>query len=144
MKQQSKKIAKRSAETSPPDLRRIPMDEWGRDHWSTLAYIETRCVDYKGRIDIRNMRCNGVRHPGLAHLAVTFDQFEHPSILHGGKTEPEHDDWDCLYDMEAVGLLVDNGTGINALVALTETGWAMAHRLRRYRAEGGNYQDFVA
>jgi hypothetical protein len=26
----------------------VPIELWGKDHWTTLAYIETRCVDYDG------------------------------------------------------------------------------------------------
>lgn len=42
------------------------MAAWGRDHWSTLAFIETLCVDHHGGLSDkhrRNMRCNPERHP---------------------------------------------------------------------------------
>lgn len=141
----NKALVKKTAESSPPDLRRINVSEFGKDHWSTLTYLETRCVDHKGRIDIRNMRCNSERHPGQAHIPIEREngKFKYPTALRDGKFEPEHDDWDCIDDLEAAGFLKTFGTGIHPEVGLTDEGWAVAGRLRRHRGAGGQFADFV-
>jgi len=44
---------------------KVEIDKFGKSHWGLLLYIETRCVDYKGKLDFSQMRINGERHPGL-------------------------------------------------------------------------------
>ena len=39
----------------------ITVDEFGKDHWSLFAYIETRCVDHKGVLDLAHMRTKNSR-----------------------------------------------------------------------------------
>ena len=80
---------------------------WGKDHWSTFAYAETRCVDFGGVLQNERMRTHARRHPlflsrrGLgAHAAG--DQY--PTRLKEEEL-PHHDDWDCLHDLETQGLL---------------------------------------
>ena len=36
---------------------------FGKDHWSTFAYVETCCVDNMGRLDIRRLRINEAKRP---------------------------------------------------------------------------------
>lgn len=43
----------------------IPVALWGKDHWSTFAYIETRIVDHGGMLLHDHMRCDANRHPIL-------------------------------------------------------------------------------
>lgn len=85
---------------------------FGRDHWSTLAYIETRTVDNKGLINHDGMRCDPQRHPimmqakGRALLAgLRASGAGYPTILAGGDALHDHDDYDCLDDLIAAGLL---------------------------------------
>ena len=42
---------------------RVPVEQWGRDHYSTLLYVEACAVDAKGRLEHDRMRCNRSRHP---------------------------------------------------------------------------------
>lgn len=121
--------------------RTIPPAEWGHDHYSTLAYIETVCVDNKGRINAVKMRSDGKTYP---------------TRLREGKEEPDHSDWDCLRDMEAAGLLtfgrVDHAelrrrkpSQVRVLshdVELTDLGYEVAGRLRTHKGKGGNWRDF--
>src|SRR4051794_4502364 len=56
---------------TPPEWRTtsippVPMNMFGKDHWSTFAYIETCAVDHKGLLDVERMRIDSVRHPMLA------------------------------------------------------------------------------
>ncbi len=128
----------------------ISVKRFGKDHWSTFGYIETVCVDDKkgiGTIDHRRMRCNTKTHPLLAHLPEWDTKYgtrlkgyfeyrdKHKYIL------PEHDDWDCLDDLETAGLLEILST-INGLIILTDKGNKVAGRLRTHKAEGGCFADF--
>lgn len=114
----------------------VAMDKWGRDHWSTLAYVETRCVDHSGKINHRNMRCDPDRHPLHAHEATSDNP--PPTRLKGGLELSGHDDWDCLDDMEELGLL----TTMGVMVALTDKGFEVASALRKHIARGGNSGNF--
>ncbi len=88
------------------DSPRLSIDDWGKDHWSTLAYIETRCVDHKGVLKNANMRTDAGRHPLFMArgFASPGDGSRYPTIYKGGELT-DHDDWDCLYDMVQAGLL---------------------------------------
>lgn len=126
------------------DVRIVPLCEWGKDHWSLLGYIETRCVDHGGILDHQHLRCNPRRHPGLAlpQHVQEGDTYEHPSRIRGGALVPGHDDWDCFYDIEAGGLILDIGTGIYPRAKLTEAGLALCAKLRAHKAAGGMFATF--
>lgn len=90
-----------------------PVDpaRFGKDHWSTFAYIETRTVDHKGTIEHDHMRCDADRHPFLALVGrralvstVALAGRKYPTFAKGGEIE-DHDDYDCLDDLRAAGLL---------------------------------------
>lgn len=124
--------------------RTVPMAEWGKDHWSMLGYVECVCVDLKGVVDRARVRCNPKRHPGLAlsqHSQKPDEPYKYASRLTNG-TEPEHDDWDCFYDLEAEGLIRDVGTGIAPRAVMTPRGSAIAHQLREHKAKGGMFATF--
>lgn len=47
----------------------ISIEQFGKDHWSVLAYIEDRCVNGKsglGTLQRNRMRCNKEKHPLLS------------------------------------------------------------------------------
>jgi hypothetical protein len=136
----------------------IPMSEWGHDHWSTLAYIETCAVEHQA-LDDQKMRADGKAYP---------------TRLRGFSADPRravagHSDWDCVLDMIAAGLLkAAPGTnphrrhplnndlaGRMAMRAapasqrkidryiLTPAGRTIANALREHKAAGGNFANFV-
>lgn len=140
--------------------------EWGQDHWSTLAYLEAVTVDKGGKIDNDRMRCNPRRHSTLYHGRIKAARafsggmeagvFRYPTRLKEREI-PEHDDWDCVDDMIDVGLvrvlrdeldlhmrfLYGPFSGTTITVALTELGQEVASQLRRHKANGGNFREFV-
>ncbi len=129
--------------------RTVPIEEWGKDHWSTFAYVETRCVDYRGNLDKDHMRTNPQRHPAMVGPRVAMlekaspsSTFEYPTRIKSG-TEPEHDDWDCFYDIERAGLVEDKGTGLFPVAVLTTRGKEIAAKLRAHKANGGSFASFV-
>lgn len=127
--------------------RYVPMELWGKDHWSTLAYLETVQVDHKMlmmhsdarmRQNRRHFRILGARRPALPM------QREHGSRLNDGSYVPGHDDWNCVQDMAHAGLLSINSDdlGPGVVFTLVARGLALAHELRIYKANGGNFQTF--
>ena len=61
------------------------------------------------------------------------------------KSVKGHDDWDCIEDLIAVGLLMeppDEGTGLNPCYRLTTEGIRIASELRDYKTNGGNFATF--
>lgn len=122
----------------------IPPERWGKDHWSTFAYVGTRCVDYKGVLDKSHMRTKRDKHPNLEGESqkrfLSADK-EYPTRLRNyfkDKTDcvTDHDDWDCIEDMVAAGLLVKID---EAYYQLTEEGWRVDNLIRQHKAAGNNY-----
>ena len=133
----------------------VPIARWGQDHWSTFAYLETRAVDGKGIIDNRKMRCNTRLHRHFADFdpftKELHDGSRYPTRLKDGEIE-RHDDWSCLEDMVAAGLITAQwrvrhaGAAFGnsqARVALTATGQALAAQLRAHKANGGKWPNFT-
>ncbi len=86
---------------------RIALNRWGKDHYSTLAYLESRAVDNGGVIQNAHMRTSIQRHPlfvARGPLASPTDGGQYPTSYKDGEMT-EHDDWDCLDDMVQTGLL---------------------------------------
>lgn len=141
----------------------VPISNWGKDHWSTFLYLESRAVDHKGIVDNEKMRCNPRLHRPFAHnligmsnMAGMGDGSKYPTRLAKGTME-NHDDWSCAEDMVAAGLIKiwwtepppeqkESMFGFaKAKIELTDRGWTIAARLRRHLADGGHtYANFQA
>ena len=126
-----------------------PVAKWGRDHWTTLLYVETRCVDHKGKLDNQHMRTNARVHRKLlgdAQARAGMVSTDYPTRLRNGDTLDRHDDWSCLEEMVAHGLVEvaherdrrpsQPFTGGEIAMRMTELGWRVAHQIRRDRANG--------
>lgn len=105
-------------------MNNITPNRWGRDHWSLLAYIETRVVDHRGMVDERHLRLPGIED-------------KHGTRLRGGEIVAGHTDLDVIDDLERFGYVINLGSGINPLLQLTDYGWQIVGEMRRYRANGG-------
>jgi hypothetical protein len=111
-------------EAPPPawDLGRtepVPLARWGKDHWGTFAYVETRWVDHRGMLSHDQMRCDQRRHPAFyaakRRVLTNADGNRYPTRLktetpgadgHWGTVDlPGHDDYDCLDDAISAGLI---------------------------------------
>lgn len=114
---------------------------FGKDHWLTFAYIETRCVDYDGIPDRRHLRCIHGRHPLQAHEGG--DASAYPTRLKSDAVIHNHDDWDCLDDLEREGLLTNLGSSTNPRFKLTARGQEVAAQLRAHKGDDGNFASFV-
>lgn len=133
----------------------VPIAFWGKDHYSALAYIETRCVDHKGTVDNRHLRADPKLHPGLCDARNHATGYEGntppakprkekfpPTRLKGGIKKANHDDWSCLEDMESAGLLTWEGTGLNPVFVFTDLGKEIAAALRGHKMNGDNFAGF--
>ncbi len=132
----------------------VPVEKFGKDHWSLLGYIETVVVDFTddgvGKVVHDRMRCNSGTHPELLGPRQRMASNWEPAYgtrLRGffedkSRHLPDHDDWDCLKDLEATGFLViiDAKKGS---VKLTEGGIKVAQELRTHKINGGNFSNFV-
>jgi len=137
-----------------PEPEPVPIASWGRDHWSLLAYIECRCVDHRGVVDQRHLRVDPKVHSGRidarnyaqGHVpgtgAAPQKRKKYPTKLKDDVEKPNHDDWSCIEDMEAGGLLEWNGTGMNPVFKLTTLGKIIAASLRSHKMDGGAFANF--
>ena len=54
-----------------------------------------------------------------------------------------HDDLDCLDDLEEAGLIKNLGTGLNPAFKLTKFGAMVMAKLNWHKQNGGNFYEFV-
>lgn len=127
----------------------VPVEQFGKDHWSVLGYIGCRVTGNKGVPDNNHMRTDPDRHPALVGpmLNIQFsgpkeERKKYPTRLAGGIELPDHDDWDCADDLEAAGLIGQGGTGINPIFSLTDKGWQVFKTLTEFKAKGGTFATF--
>lgn len=109
----------------------VTIDNFGRDHWSTLLYVEHLCVDSSGYLSKNDS------HMRSKHRSRWDNKYS--SILKDGTKADNHDDYDCIADLEAIGICAYYGEKIT----LTDLGWRIAGQLRRNRAEGKPDQQFT-
>ena len=128
----------------------MPVTDWGKDHWSTLAYVECRAVDNGGALNPQHMR---------GHLGRRPEQY--PTRLRDGIDLEGHDDYDCVADAVEAGFLEaagKHGSPGNARYSyrdhtdrmvlthrytLTDKGAEVTAALRKHKAMGGNFAGFV-
>lgn len=117
------------------------VDQFGKDHWALLVYIETRAVNQQ-LLETERLRCSTKnRHLG-GNIPRPGWMPHYGSCLRDGSVIQDHDDWDCLEDLEQNGFLII-GSQISGIVTLTDLGITTAHRIRRHKIEGGSFGTFV-
>lgn len=136
----------------------ITMDLWSKDHWSTLAYIETVMVDIGGfqvgfdarmRSNRRNFRvmkeeCSKPKRVTASNpLGIPMNS-DQGTILKNGKMVENHDDWACVQDMAAEGLFIEGVEGVEPkkVLRLSPKGSELISRLRQHKAAGGTFKNF--
>ena len=134
----------------------IPVNEWGVDHWSTLAYIGTVMVDlgkFQVGYDPR------MRH-GRRHHRVMIDQCPSPSRVsgvgivgpvmsaeHGTRLKDKsvverHDDWHCVQDMIDLGLFDQTEMEPSDILTFSDKGHALVAELTKHKSNGGKFVEF--
>lgn len=134
----------------------IPVNAWGKDHWSTLAYVDhimTECAGFQVGQDGR-MRSNRrhyrvmaeaprPRRPSHPHVGVVMAP-EHGSRLKDGTVVANHDDWCCLQDMAQEGVFTDGPDAVQpgATLHFSAKGKALADGLREHKQQGGKFATY--
>lgn len=133
---------------------KVQIKDWGKDHWSLLAYIEYRGVNHKGVLEKNHLR---IKNPAVANsgsypMPMPEWKPEYGTRLRGyfkkdgtkdeSRMLPDHDDLDCIEDMEAAGLVENLGTGFNPASKLTAKGLKFAAALSKHKQEGSSFAEF--
>lgn len=139
----------------------VKIEDFGKDHFSLLAYLECRCVDNNGTVNGAHLRHNPAKRPAVvgsdtesisAMAAGIGWKPEYGTRLKGfwkadgtrdpSRQIPDHDDIDCMEDLEEAGLIKNEGSGLNPLIRMTKEGGRVAALLREHKANGGNFSEF--
>jgi len=140
----------------------VKIEDFGKEHWSLFAYLEIRCVDHKGTVNGAHLRHNPAKRPavvgsdtrGISALVAEGHSWKpgYGTRLKGfwkdeGGTDPsrqlpDHDDIDCMEDLEEAGLIKNEGSGLNPLIRMTKEGSRVAGLLREHKANGGQFAEF--
>lgn len=145
----------------------VPMDLWSKDHWSTLAYLETVMVEHEGRFQVgwdprmrqnrRHFRIMWEQCPKPLRTKADSSQdsgpirgvvmdSDHATRLADGSRVDKHDDWACVQDMAQAGLfLAADGVGPltmadvepGVILRLSERGAALCDALRAHKRTPG-------
>ena len=122
-------------------------EHWGHDHATLLLYVETRHLDHGGEIKPDNLRTHRKRHPHEwgarrdGDAAKEWKPEYGTRIVDGSRPCTDHDDWDCLDDMEEQELLIHTGAP-GFLVALSALGVEVAGELRKFKGRGNPVSEF--
>lgn len=138
------------------DKKNVPMERWGKDHFTTLLYLETRAVDYRGEVAPEKMRTSrrNWRLAGRVHRSVNImGKDEYPTRLRPTQSERAtfdsvdllggHDDWECMFDMAEAGLLTfevadeRRSYPLKVTVKMTDKGREECKEARKRREETG-------
>lgn len=133
----------------------VPAALWGKDHWSTLAYVESVATDCSGfqvgvdgrmRSNRRHFRvmheCPKPRRAGRSMVGAALAS-DAGTRLNDGQVIAGHDDWCCLQDMAQEGLFNVNASGIQPgfILHLSAKGQAWCAALRAHKQAGGMFHD---
>lgn len=113
---------------------------WGKDHFSTLVYAETRLIDFDGKINNAHMRTDMDLHPELVHTSLPE---KYPTVLYDGTLTNNHDDWSCLRDFCAFDFIEVYQSGSVVVVTFLDKGYDLVYKIRKHKCNGGKYSNFI-
>lgn len=123
----------------------MDIEQFGEDHWSALVYVESRCVDHRGFLNLQSLRVNATRRPNCDTTQFGTPRGWQPEwgtrAKDGTIPDPQHDDLDCLDDMERAGLL-ESVASLSPRYQLTDKGFYLAAMVRKHKTKGGTYATF--
>lgn len=136
----------------------IPIEQWSKDHWSTLAYVESVMVDCAGfqvgadprmKSNRRHFRvmaaeCPNPRRAQASKSLAMPMRPEHATRLKDGTQIAGHDDWMCVQDMAAAGLFTAGPDDVQPgeRLHLSALGVMVSSELRAHKASGGTFATF--
>lgn len=120
--------------------------QFGKDHWSTLAFLETQIVDKNFPIDLKRLRVNDTKRAfsngASFHEKISMWSNDYSTKLKDGSRESGHDDIDVIDELEEKGYIKNNGTHINIYPLLTDKGWKVCNAIREHKGNGGSFSTF--
>jgi hypothetical protein len=99
---------------------------WGWDHVSTLLYAYARWIDHSGRINHDQMRKTSS---------------DCPTRLAGDELLEGHDDYDCLLDLQAQGLIRAYVGSVSRRLVFTPRGQLVVAVIHQARADCERMKD---
>ena len=137
----------------------IPITMWGKDHWSTLAYIDSVIAEhsfYPITIDSHMRTKRETYDYFLMNKAKKFGFITQPyynflssdaygTKLNDGTTVMAHDDYSCIVDFAKEGLLnIDENSIItNKKIKFSDKGLTVMNCLHKHKVNGGTYSNFT-
>jgi hypothetical protein len=144
----------------------VPLEKFGKDHWSTLAYAESvmmECGGFQvgldprmrqGRRNYRVMReqCIRPKRTSRVHpdMAMIMDSKAHGTRLKDGIVVEGHDDWHCIQDLAQlgyfrIGVEIANADRVQpgVFLHLSPAGRKVADALRQHKENGGTFSTFT-
>lgn len=135
--------------------------QFSKDHWSLLAYIESRVHNYKvapftGELNKDHLRINPNGDYGVLATPIRFThertwKEDYGTRLWGywGKGEkidyskrlPQHDDVNCLIDFEE-SKFIEIISLVNFYIKFTKKGQRIASELREWKNAGNAFYNF--
>lgn len=124
----------------------FPIDKWGKDHWSLLAYCECRTVDHDGILDLVHIRINVTKRSFSNGTIASATQKWNPDwstrLKSRKKPDKTHDDIDVLDDLQREEFLTYTFKCGNCKITLTEKGRETATEIREHKSRGKNFNEF--
>lgn len=132
-----------------------PISIWGKDHWSLLGYLFSIAANNQDTIDYNKTRVNNLKRVPIGRTHFSKWEETYGTRLKGfwytdseNKTQnnykfmdKDHDDVDCLHDMEAEGVIV-LGTYVSGFFKLTDKGMKLGLELMAFKNAGGQFASF--
>lgn len=120
----------------------FPIDKWGKDHWSMLAYCECRAVDWAGHLDLRYIRVNESKRSFGNGNGFKWNPDSATRLQNGKKPDSTHDDIDVLDDLKREDLLEYKSSCGSFIISLTEQGQEVCAEIRKHKTAGKNFNEF--
>ncbi len=112
-------------------MQKIERSRWGKDHWTTFAYLCQCVIDHGGILDADKMRTDRDIHPveysAKRHQSMLIEGARYPTRLNDGESIVGHDDWSCVKDFIEDGLVTRIFLENHKLdrFELTDEGWLL-------------------
>lgn len=129
------------------------IDKFGKDHWSLLVYVEYRVLNHRGALDRKHLRISNVALQKNLTTGMNLWKPEYGTRLSGYWNEDkttnkgllllDHDDYDCLDDLEEAGLVKNFGSALHPGYILTKEGIKVCGLLLEHKQAGLQYASFV-
>lgn len=127
-------------------MNKITIEQFGKDHWSLLLYIETRIHNCKGVLDLNHMR---IKNQAIEskwkpeYGTRLFGYWNKDNTTNSHLLLPHHDDYDCLNDLETEKLIKNIGTGLKPVCKITKKGAKILSQLLLHKQSNGQCFNFT-